>query len=335
MKPLPMTATRHPQHPILEPWPNTYYSRAIYNPTVWREHDRWCLIARCEATNDPCSGRLGLGTGVDGVHFTLEPEPILIPEHPYEALGCEDPRLVRLEGTYVLTYVGKAATYGGGRICLAASDDLYHWRKHGPILHPRPGRWNDGQVKAGAIAPFQVKGQYVMFFLGERRPWHTAIGIAYSHDLVHWEEPKDNLVLRPRPGHFDSQGVEPGPPPVLTDAGILLVYNGWDARRVHCVGAALLDAEDPRRVLARTERPLLQPEAPWEQHGQVPNVVFATGLVYDSAIYRLYYGAADRVIGLARVPLPGDAHGREGRLIPNTTLTIPPQGRTTDAASAA
>ena len=296
-------ADRHPENPILQPREGTFYSRAVYNPAVWKEDGTWWMMVRGESVGDACSGYLGLASGSDGVHFEVAPEPVIVPEYPYEALGCEDPRLVCIEGLYVLTYVGKASTYGGGRICLATSEDLQHWRKHGPVLRPRPGRWNEGQVKAGAIAPFRVNGRYAMFFLGERRPWHTAIGLAYSDDLVHWEEPNENLVLLPRQGYFDSQGVEPGPPPVRTEEGILLIYNGWDARRVHCVGAALLDPEDPRQVIARTDEPILAPTLPWERQGHVPNVVFATGLVYDSAIYRLYYGAADHVVGLATLVL--------------------------------
>lgn len=295
------TAERHPDNPILQPQPRTFWSRAVYNPAAWREKDRWWLWLRCEAEDDPVTGRIGVAWSLDGIQWDVAEEPVLVPEHPYERQGCEDPRVVRLAGKFIMTYVGKVETYGGGRICLAESHDGVRWQKYGPVLHPQPGRWNAGQVKAGAIAASAVHGRYVMFFLGERKPWRTAIGVAYSDDLVRWQEPDENIVLRPRPGCFDSKGVEPGPPPVLTQEGLLLVYNGWDERHVHCVAAALLDPEDPRRVLARTEQPFLRPEAPWERVGQVPRVVFATGLVYDPPVFRLFYGAADRVVGVATV----------------------------------
>ena len=300
---LHVSALRHPHNPILTPQPNSYASRAVYNPAAWFAEERWWLLARCEAEGDPCRGRLGIATSADGYHFSLEETPVLVPEYPYEALGCEDPRVVWLEGQYVMTYVGNTPVYGGGHICLATSQDGMQWQKWGPVLHPQPGRWNDGQVKAGVIAPFKVRGRYLMFFLGERRPWHTAIGLAYSEDLLHWEEPTDNIVLAPRAGHFDSMGVEPGPPPVWTENGILLIYNGWDRHRVHCVGAALLDPEDPRRVVARTPSPFLRPTEAWEQRGQTPNVVFATGLVCRPSRWWLYYGAADRVVGLAQLSI--------------------------------
>lgn len=296
------TFQRHLTSPILTPQTGTFYSRAIYNPCVWLEGDTFHMVFRGEAKGDPCSGRIGLAHSEDGVHFLVEPEPVLVPEHAYDALGCEDPRLIRLGDTYVLTYVSKNGRYHEGHIGLATSADLRRWQKHGVVLHPRPGRWNSGQVKAGVIAPVRLKDRYVMFYLGEKRPWHTAIGLAFSDDLVHWEEPEESLVLAPRPGYFDSQGVEPGPPPVLVGRGLLLVYNGWNRDRVHCTGVALLDPEDPRRVVARSEVPILVPREPWERAGQVPNVVFSGGLVQHHEVWYLYYGAADRVIGLATAP---------------------------------
>ncbi len=299
-----LTLRRHPANPVIRPGPDSYFSRAVYNPAAWRDGNRWYLLARCEATGDPCSGRLGLATGVDGVHFTLAPEPILVPEHAYERLGCEDPRVTRLPEGWVLTYVGKTAGYPGHHLCLALSHDGRGWEKQGVVLAPGPGTWYEGQVKAGAISPVRWRGQYVMFFMGERRPWHTAIGLATSRDLRTWT-PLPEPVLRPRPGHFDSMGVEPGPPPVLTDAGLLFIYNGWNARRVHCVGVAWLDPEDPRRVLARAQAPVLRPTTHWERAGNVPNVVFATGLVIEPPIGWLYYGAADRCVGLACLRLDG------------------------------
>jgi predicted GH43/DUF377 family glycosyl hydrolase len=290
---------RHESNPILTPQPDTFYSKAIYNPCVLLQDSTYHLLFRAEAEGDPCSGRIGLAHSQNGMHFTIEPEPILVPEHEYEAQGCEDPRLVCFGDTYVLTYVGKNFRYGEGHICLATSTDLRRWQKHGVALHPRPGRWNSGQVKAAVISPVQSNGRYVMFYLGEERPWHTAIGLAFSDDLRHWQEPEDSLVLSPRPGCFDSQGVEPGPPPILTDQGLLLVYNGWNVDQVHCTGAVLLDPQNPYRVLARSAEPLLAPQEPWELSGYVPNVIFSEGLTQQGDVWHLYYGGADRVIGLA------------------------------------
>lgn len=294
-----MKLRRHPDNPILEPDPVQWYSRAVYNPCVWLEEGTFHMLFRAETVGDPCTGHIGLAYSADGIRFTTHPEPVIVPEHDYEARGCEDPRVVKIGDTYYLTYVGNDGRYRVSHICLATSTDLYRWEKHGVVLHPREGRWNSGQIKAAAIAPLQIGGCYVMFYLGERRPWETAIGLAYSDDLIHWQEPEESIVLEPRPAHFDSQGVEPGPPPILVNDGLLLVYNGWDADHVHRSGLVLLSPEDPRRVIARTDGPILAPQEPWERVGHASNVVFSEGLVRRGNTWHLYYGAADRVIGLA------------------------------------
>src|SRR5262249_45755676 len=102
-----------------------------------------------------------------------------------------------------------------------------------------------------------------------------------------------------RRGRFDARVVEPGPPPVLTPEGILLVYNGADEALVYRTGWALFDARDPARLLARADTPIFAPEHPWETEGQVRNVVFVEGLVREGRRWLFYYGAADTRVGVA------------------------------------
>lgn len=184
------------ENPILSPGLG-FEAKAVYNPAVMVVNDRFFMLYRAEA-GDGLTGRIGLAESEDGIHFTRHPEPVIVPEHDYEARGCEDPRLVRIEELFWLTYVGNGS--GAGHICLASSKDLLHWKKHGPILQPAHA-WDSHQVKAGAILPEKVGGKYVMYFMGEARPWETAIGIAFSDDLLHWHEPLDQPVLLPRPGY--------------------------------------------------------------------------------------------------------------------------------------
>ncbi len=290
--------TRHPNNPILVPQFHRFYRTAIYNPAVLFHQGRYYMLFRGQF-DAAVSGLIGLAVSTDGVHFHVHPSPVLVPEFSYERLGCEDPRLVYVDGRFVCTYVGKDAHGDQEHVCMAVSTDMYHWHKLGVVLYPRREQWYERQVKAGALFPFRVNGQYAMLFLGERRPWQTSIGIAFSQDFVHWTIPDASVVLSPRPGYFDSMGVEPGPPPLLTKWGILVVYNGWNEEKVHCIGCALLDPSEPRRVLWRSDEPLLRPERTWEREGQVPNVVFATGMVYNAPDLWVYYGAADRVVGLA------------------------------------
>ena len=131
---------------------------------------------------------------------------------------------------------------------------------------------------------------------------HHEMGDAHSDDLVHWVEPLARPVLGARPGYFDSHVVEPGPPPVLTKDGILLVYNGADEKNVYAVGWALFASDDPTKVLARSEKPIFTVEKEWEKAGQVPNVVFVEGMVRDGNRWLFYYGAADKYIGVATAP---------------------------------
>jgi predicted GH43/DUF377 family glycosyl hydrolase len=135
--------------------------------------------------------------------------------------------------------------------------------------------------------------------MADARNGYDQTGVASSPDLRGWSEALDRPVLPRRPGRFDSRVVEPGPPPILTDAGILLIYNGADDRLVYRTGWALFARDDPTRLLARSETPLFEPAQEWERRGQVPNVVFVEGLVRERDRWLFYYGAADTVVGAA------------------------------------
>jgi predicted GH43/DUF377 family glycosyl hydrolase len=166
------------------------------------------------------------------------------------------------------------------------------------------GRWNIGWTKSGAILDQKIDGKYWMYFMADAKGRPGQMGIAYSEDLVHWTEALDRPVVVTRPGMFDSKVVEPGPPPALTNDGILLIYNGADDSLVYRTGWVLFETRDPTRVKARSNQPILAPERQWEITGQVANVVFVEGLVRDGAIWRLYYGAADKYVGAAITEAP-------------------------------
>ena len=108
-----------------------------------------------------------------------------------------------------------------------------------------------------------------------------------------------------RPGYFDSRVAEPGPSPIITSDGIVLIYNGADDKLVYRTGIAVFDREDPRKLLWRSDQPVFQPEKDWEKAGQVPNVVFVEGLVKQNGRYLFYYGGADKFVGFAEAPVIG------------------------------
>jgi predicted GH43/DUF377 family glycosyl hydrolase len=110
-------------------------------------------------------------------------------------------------------------------------------------------------------------------------------------------------VLPARPGQFDSRVVEPGPTPILTPQGIVVVYNAADDRLVYRTAVAVFDRNDPRKLVSRSRRPIFAPVEAWEKFGQVPNVVFVEGMVRRAEHYFFYYGGADKYVGVVRAPL--------------------------------
>jgi predicted GH43/DUF377 family glycosyl hydrolase len=241
---------------------------------------------------------IGLATSADGVHFEREPKPALVPEAPYElGGGVEDPRLVRIADRWYLTYTAYNGT--DAQLALAVSPDLRRWERRGVIMPANRGRWNVHWTKSGAILDTRIDGRYWMYYMADAANGYDQTGIAWSTDLNTWTEALDGPVLPRRPGRFDSRVVEPGPPPVLRDEGILLIYNGADEGLTYRTGWALFDAKDPTKLLARSDEPLFEPATGWERRGQVPNVVFVEGLVRDGPRWLFYYGGADTVVGVA------------------------------------
>jgi len=246
------------------------------------------------------TSRMGYAESADGIHFSRRADPVLVPSEPYEKDGgVEDPRLVLIEGTYYLTYTGYNKK--DAQLCLATSKDLIHWDRKGIILPAYKGRWNLRWTKSGAIVPGKINGKYWMYFLGTTVDNKDQMGLASSSDLLHWTEATAQPVLPARDGQFDSRVVEPGPPPVLTDHGIVLIYNGADDKLVYRAGVAVFDRNDPAKLISRTDTPVFSPQKDWEKVGQVPNVVFVEGLVRWNQRYLLYYGGADKYVGVAEV----------------------------------
>jgi predicted GH43/DUF377 family glycosyl hydrolase len=205
--------------------------------------------------------------------------------------------LVKIGNIYYLTYTGYNKK--DAQLCLASSKDLIHWQRKGVIVSAYKGKWNVGWTKSGAIIPQKIDGKYWMYWLGTAADKTDQMGLAYSSDLLHWTEATDIPILPRRPGMFDSRVVEPGPPPMITSKGIVLIYNGADDKLVYRAGIAIFDLRDPRKLISRTDKPIFAPEKEWEINGQVPNVVFVEGVVAKHDRYFLYYGAGDTHVGVA------------------------------------
>ena len=291
--------TRLSDSPIISPRAGAWESAGTFNPAMIRHGGKFVMLYRAQDKNG--TSRLGYAESTDGVHFTRRSQPVFSPEADYEKDGgVEDPRLVKLGETYYLTYTGYNKK--DAQLCLATSRDLRHWQRQGVILPAYKGNWNVAWTKSGAIVPEKINDKYWMYFLGTSADKTDQMGLAHSADLIHWTEATDVPVLPRRAGQFDSRVVEPGPPPIVTKDGIVMVYNGADDHLVYRTGIAVFDRYDPRKLIWRSEQPVFFPEKDWEKVGQVPNVVFVEGIARQGSNYLFYYGAADKFIGVARVP---------------------------------
>lgn len=290
---------RASEAPIISPQGNSWESGGTFNPAVVMRDGKVAMLYRAQDAHG--TSRLGYAESTDGIHFTRRPEPVLSPEADYEKDGgVEDPRLIQFGDTYYLTYTGYNTK--DAQLCLATSKDLIHWDRKGILLPAYKGNWNTGWTKSGVIVPEKIDGKYWMYFLGTTPDKNDQVGLAYSTDLIHWTEATKTPVLPRRPGWFDSRVVEPGPPPILTPEGIVLIYNGADDKLVYRTAVAFFDRQDPRKVLYRSEQPIFVPEKEWERVGQVPNVVFVEGMVERGDRYLFYYGGADKYVGVAEAP---------------------------------
>jgi predicted GH43/DUF377 family glycosyl hydrolase len=308
---------KHPDNPILAPNPDLEWESANrYNPTALAEDGVVKLLYRAEGPDG--TSRIGYAESEDGVHFDSRPEPLIEPEHDYETPGgCEDPRLVSIDGTYYLTYTGYDGT--NARLCLATSEDTATWEKHGPLFPELNGpaesapfaAWDDDSPvfpaveefdspgeyswnKAGAILPEKIDGRYIMY-LGVPDVWY-----AESTDLVNWSlGPVDDPVIPRETPPYGGTLVEPGPTPVLTaDGDVLLVFAAYDGEE-YSASQALLSGGDPTKLVEVLDEPFLEPDTAAERVGQVDDVIFPCGLTaYEGTVY-LYFGMADSRIGVA------------------------------------
>ncbi|HZE09060.1 MAG TPA: glycoside hydrolase family 130 protein [Gemmatimonadaceae bacterium] len=268
------------------------------------------------------TSRIGLAESGDGLHFVRRPAPVLYPDKDLQARyewtgGVEDPRVVEAEdGTYVMTYTQWNRDVP--HLAIATSKDLVHWDKHGPAFaRADDGRYLRSETKSGSIltrriddrlVATKVNGKFWMYFNV------PDILIATSDNLIDWTPLADSdgkalKVLSPRAGYFDSWLVEAGPPAILTERGIVLVYNAGNSgrfgqpglpERVYTAGQALFDAHNPIKLIARSDEPFIKPTEAYEKTGQYKDgTTFVEGLVPFNGRWFLYYGMADSRVGVA------------------------------------
>jgi len=289
----------YPGNPILSPDEKSGI-KGVFNPAVIVVDGFFYLFYRQVMASDKLTGRIYLIKSKNGIDFVDKPRLVIYPEYDYERYGCEDPRIVKIGHIFCLTYVGNSGKYRTGNVCLATSFDLMHWEKQGSVLQVGEEGWDSGQIKAGVIVPERIKGKYVMYFMGEERPWEGgSMGIAYSDDLVNWQKGNEPVLL-PRKGYLDNKAIEPGTNPILTEKGIFMVYNGWGEDTIYKPFTILFSRENPSKVLERGDEPVLVPARDWGRTFGCNGHIVAEGLVEHNGYWWLYYGAADRATCLTR-----------------------------------
>ncbi|MCH7414134.1 glycoside hydrolase family 130 protein [Belliella sp. R4-6] len=299
---------------------------ATFNPAAIVKDDKIHVFYRAEEKLGEKeigghTSRLGLAISQDGVNYTRESEPVFFPQEDKQKYyewtgGTEDPRLVETEdGTYVLTYTQWNREYP--RLAVATSKDLKNWEKHGPVFKNwKAGKYLNMETKSGALVTKEVDGKLVATKINGKYWMYYGvphIWLASSEDLINWEpleNHEENLVpvLSPRAGFFDSWLVEAGPPAVLTEDGIVVLYNAGNSQsigvgdlpnRMYTGGQALFDPNEPWKLLDRSTKPFIKPEKDFEKSGQyVDGTTFVEGLVLFEGTWYLYYGTADSKVGV-------------------------------------
>ena len=225
----------------------------------------------------------------DGVTFTVAPEPFMTPvdtggDRIYESVGVRDPRITPMDDAYYISYV--AGGDHGMRVALARTADFQSVERLSYVTQV--------DAKNGALFPHKIDGRYSLL---TRPDAGVSIWISRSEDLIFWGDAK--AVMTPRGGYWDSNRIGAAAPPIEIDDGWLLIYYGekiTSAGPLVRLGAAVLDRDDPSRVLARSNIPILSPREPYERIGDVPNVVFSCGALLDGDEVVVYYGASDSCI---------------------------------------
>lgn len=316
----------------------SWEEKDVFNPAIIVRDGKIYMLYRAQDKIGKPGGtsRIGLAESTDGFHFTRHSAPVLYPaddaEKKYEwEGGCEDPRVVEDgQGVYYMTYTafdGKIA-----RLLIATSKDLLHWTKQGPAFAKAyNGKYREVWSKSGAIVSkyengkivaTRVNGKYWMYW-GDQNIW-----AAVSDDLINWTPvekgageadpvalkgqalnmPDLKIVIPTRSKKFDSDLVESGPPAMLTDKGILLIFNGRNIPAIgdsslpegtYAASQVLLDVKDPLKIVRRLDHYFMKPDKPYEITGQVGEVCFLEGLASFKGRWLLYYGTADSKIAVA------------------------------------
>ncbi len=293
--------TRHAGNPIIQPNAIPYRAHSVFNAGATSVGDETLLLLRIEDRRG--ISHLTVARSKNGVSdWVIDTEPTLPPTpqtHPEEVWGIEDPRItyVEEEGFWVVLYT--AYSTAGPLVSLATTRDFKTFERKGAVMPP--------EDKDAALFPVRFGGRWAM--LHRPVPAFPSAGahiwISFSPDMFHWGEHRMLIPAR-KGGWWDAGKIGLSPPPILTEKGWLVLYHGVKMTAGGCIyrlGLALLDQENPAKLLARSDEWVFAPEESYEVVGDVDKVVFPCGWVVRGDEVRLYYGGADKCIALATASL--------------------------------
>lgn len=292
---------RYKNNPVLTPkiWP--YKVNAVFNAGAVMHNNKVLLLVRVEDMSG--FSHLCKATSKDGYSgWVIDDKPTLFPkpdDFPEEKYGIEDPRIVKLEEEERYAIVYTSFSESGPLVSLATTEDFNTYRRYGVIMPP--------DDKDASLFPRKFNGRYVLI----HRPSPTSyllgahIWMSFSPDLKHWG---DSSILLParRGSWWDAYKVGLGPQPIETPEGWLIIYHGvrtTAAGSLYRVGLALLDLDDPTKVIKRGNEWVFGPNEYYERVGDVPDVTFPCGVVVKGDDLIMYYGAADTTIAIATASL--------------------------------
>jgi beta-1,4-mannooligosaccharide/beta-1,4-mannosyl-N-acetylglucosamine phosphorylase len=301
---------RHPANPIIKPHDIPYPCDCVLNPGAVMHNGEVLLLLR--VIDQMGSSHLTVARSENGIdNWRIDSKSFIAPNNshlPYEVYGCEDARIAYLPDRkeYVITYTGYSPL--GAGVCLATTKDFKSARRLGLVLAPNN--------KDAAVFPRQIRGRYWML----HRPTLGTlehIWLTESMDLIHWGRPTCIIAERGGPW-WDGEKVGAGPTPIETEEGWLVIFHGVKQTShgpIYRAGLALLDLENPSKVIRRLPRWIFGPKTSYEATGFIPGVVFPTGAVVKGDEVYLYYGAADTRVALATAKIQTllDALHEEGK----------------------
>lgn len=291
---------------ILKPRKIWWEALGVFNPGVIEWHGQIYMLYRAVGLDHV--SRFGLAISDDGEVFRQFDEPVFEPEEgsKLERQGVEDPRLVALDGTVYLTYTAASAYPAGPqRTALNAASELPRvpWRLRAMVARTKDFRHFQ---RLGVMIPDLDTKDAVLFPTKTGRTYgllHRINPAIYFSQSSRLDRFSGGIQILAPQESWEIYKIGTACPPIKTKEGWLLLYHGVSQERQYALGAALLAEHNPALVLGRTKLPLLRPRTSWEKSGSVDNVVFVSGVLHRGEMLWLYYGGADRVVGLAKLNL--------------------------------